>query len=154
MGFIVTFSFVEIIYFDHINPYTVSCHSLFPSHWLTSLSDYSPLFLSWPFGGGGGVCKTSEVNLGLLTGAWVTGYSQEHRQLLHFTFEIVWRTKINHQVSTTNPLAYSAENAFCLRENFPALWDSSLPAHVTWKSEQLQLKTGWEEPERWLRTQE
>lgn len=153
MGFIVTFSFVEIIYFDHIHPYTVSCHPspltdwplFLTSHWLTSLS-----FMAFWWGG----WKTSEVNLGLLTGTWVTGYSQEHRQLLHFTFEIVWRTKINHQVSTTNPLAYSAENAFCLRDSFPALWDSSLSAHITWKSEQLQLKTGWEEPERWLRTQE
>lgn len=88
----------------------------------------------------------------MLTEAWMTGYSQEHRQqLLHFTSEIVLHTKISHQVSTINTVAYNAELVSCLKDSFPTLLHSSLSAHVTWKSDQLQLKTGWEELERWLR---
>lgn len=85
MGFIVTSSFVEIIHFDHIHPYTISCHPSLLTNWLLFLTTLPSFFHGLCCGG----CKTSEVNLGLLTRAWVTSYSQEHRQLLHFTFEIV-----------------------------------------------------------------
>jgi len=50
--------------------------------------------------------RPTEFNLVLLTEAWVSGYSQERRQLLHFTFEIGLHAKTNHQISTIKPNIY------------------------------------------------
>lgn len=69
--------------------------------------------------------RPDEFNLVLLTEAWVSGYSRERRQLLHFTFEIGLYTKTNHQISTINPLASNTKNVSCLKEKCPTLSDSS-----------------------------